>query len=81
MGKRETVNRWLGEINPLIAGRTIREVRYMTDKEQEQFGWHDAAPVLILDNGHLILASADDEGNNAGALFTTFKEMPTIPVI
>jgi hypothetical protein len=81
MNNAETINRWLLDINRKLKGRTIREVRYLSDTECEQLGWTRKAAVLILDNGHQIWPSADDEGNDAGAMFTTFEDLETIPVI
>lgn len=81
MSNAENRNRWLLQINRHLAGRKIREARYLTDKEQESLGWHSKAVVLMLDNGAEIFPSADDEGNDAGALFTTFKDLETIPVM
>ena len=37
--------------------------------------------VIELDNGVLVWPSSDDEGNDAGALFTTDKRVDTLPVI
>ena len=81
MSNAETINRWLLDINRKLQGRTIKEARYLTDAEAEGLGWHRKAVVLILDNGHQIWPSADDEGNDAGAMFTTFEDLETIPVI
>jgi hypothetical protein len=37
--------------------------------------------VLTLDDGTQLYPAADDEGNNAGALFTTLADLDTIPVV
>jgi len=81
MNRAETVKRWTDEVSKLIVGRKIVGFRYLTEQEQQDLDWYAAAPVLVLDDGNQIFASADDEGNNAGALFTTFESMQTIPVI
>ena len=52
-----------------LEGRTITEVRYLTNKEAEQMGWYHRSIVMQLDNGTIIMPSRDDEGNDAGALF------------
>jgi hypothetical protein len=36
---------------------------------------------MILDDGNMIYPSSDDEGNNAGALFTCDPAQPTLPVL
>jgi len=81
MSNQEAVKRWTKDVSKLIVGRTITGFRYLSEKEQEDLGWYRAAPVLMLDDGNQIFASADDEGNDAGALFTTYESMQTIPVI
>ena len=50
------------------------------EKSEEYFGW-DAQPCEIhLDNGTILSPSQDDEGNDAGAIFTNLKDLPCIPV-
>lgn len=81
MSREETTKRWTDEVSKLVVGRKITGFRYLSDKEQDDLGWCHAAPVLMLDDGNQIFASKDDEGNEAGALFTTYETMQTIPVI
>jgi hypothetical protein len=64
-----------------LIGRTIMEVRYLTDEEMESLGWYEKSLVIIFENGEFIFPSADDEGNNAGALFTSWEDLPTMPTI
>jgi len=71
---------WLKLMNDKLAGRKIVKVRIMSDGEMEDLGWMRHSVVLHLDDGNLIYPSADDEGNDAGALFTNDKELPTLPV-
>jgi len=55
-----------------LVGRTIVEVRPMTDEEKYAEGWEHfvGSPlVLILDNGLKLYPSEDEEGNGPGALF------------
>ena len=73
--------RWTAEIKAKLLGKKIVGIRYMTDKEVEHFGWHSKAVVLQLDDGGELIPSMDDEGNNAGALFTNYVGLETIPVI
>ena len=65
----------------LLVGRKIERVRYLTEKERREFGWSQRSLILILDDGTHIWPSADDEGNNAGAFFTTNSNLLTIPTI
>ena len=55
----------------------------MTDEEAENIGWDRKALVIRFDDGSLIFASQDDEGNDAGALFGQTKDGKdlTFPVI
>lgn len=64
-----------------LIGRTIMEVRYLDDGEMEGLGWYEKSLLIIFDNGDYIYASSDDEGNSAGALFTSWEDLPTIPTI
>ena len=82
-GKRTQILKdvWGEEARKELVGRTIIGVRYTTAAEEEELMWYDSGIVLILDNGHLIYPSADDEGNHAGAMHTTFKQLRCIPTI
>lgn len=64
-----TVNHWTSEARGLLQGRTITDVRYMTEEEARQWAWYERPLVLILDNGTELFPSRDDEGNGGGALF------------
>lgn len=75
-----TEKNWIERSEKVLLGRRILKVRYMTQKEAEEMGWENRAIVIGLDNGTVIFPSMDDEGNNAGAIFTTDKDLPTIPV-
>ena len=79
--EHECQNRWLHDIRPILVGRTITAVRYLSDTEADEIGWDHSSIVLELDDGTALWPSADDEGNDAGALFTTNENMQTIPVI
>jgi hypothetical protein len=72
---------WAEVATSKLVGRKIVEARYLTDIELKGLGWHNASIVLLLDDGNYIYPSADDEGNDAGALFTSFPDFDTIPVI
>lgn len=72
---------WDKDVAALLRGRVIVDARYMTTEEQEKVDFRRAGIMLILDNGHILYPSMDDEGNDAGAMFTTFEDLPIIPVI
>ena len=73
--------KWGKDASKKLVGKTIKEVRYLNTKEMEGMYWDNSAPVIFFTDGSYIFPSRDDEGNGAGALFTSFKALPTIPVI
>jgi len=72
---------WAARIGSAVSGKRIVEVRYMTQKEVDALGWSRAAVVFVLNDGHLVWPSSDDEGNDAGAMFSTYENLETFPVI
>lgn len=53
-----------------LIGKTVKAVRPMTKKELNGEGWDGRAGAVIeFDDGTLIYASRDEEGNGPGALF------------
>ena len=72
---------WRDKAAAMLVGRTIKEVRYITGVERDQLGWRSRSLVLLLDDGTYIWPSADDEGNDAGAFFTSNSDLEVIPVI
>jgi hypothetical protein len=80
-----TVERWTKIARDQMLGCLITDVRYMTYAEKKELGWNSKGIVLTLHRigkpDILVFPSRDDEGNDAGALFTTDETNPTIPVI
>ena len=83
---------WSDKAGESLVGRTITGVRYMTAGDAEDLKSPSRSIVLELsakadrpvDEANMpivIWPSSDDEGNNGGALFSTDKELDTIPVI
>jgi hypothetical protein len=72
---------WTKVAADLLVGRTIVKVRYLIDEELDNIGFSSRAVVLQLDNGILVYPARDDEGNDAGALFTTDPKTTTLPVL
>lgn len=72
---------WEKSIKTKLEGRRIVAVRYLTDKEAVDMGWSRASLAIFLDDGNDIVPMSDDEGNDAGALSTSWKDLPTIPVM
>jgi len=76
MGMRD----WSGDATKIFKGKTVRKIEYLTDDEMNHMGWDSRAPVIVFTDGSWIIASSDDEGNEAGALFTSAPKMNVIPV-
>ena len=63
-------------------GLKIVAFRRLTAKEAEAQGWDEGkwqwndGVVLELEDGSLLMPSADWEGNKAGAMFATYKNRP-----
>ena len=72
---------WVDEVSAKLVGRKIVKVRYMSKDEVKDYGWYNAAVLIKLDDGTTLYPMSDDEGNNAGSLATTNKDLPVIPVI
>ena len=71
---------WSGDATKIFKDKTVKKIEYLTDKEMDYMGWYSRAPVIVFTDNSWIIASADDEGNNGGALFTSAREMNVIPV-
>lgn len=55
-----------------IVGRTITEVKAMSQEELDDEGWLVCGPhpvVIVLDSGDKLYCSQDEEGNGPGVLF------------
>lgn len=81
MSNKKLVNRWETKIADKLVGKKIKAVKYLTEKECEDMMWYSRPIVIIFDDDSYIFPMADDEGNNGGALATSFSDLPTIPVI
>lgn len=73
--------RWSSIAADQLLGRKIVKVRYMSAAEQSEMGWYSRPVIMQLDDGNLIWASADEEGNDAGVLFTMNEKQPVLPVL
>jgi hypothetical protein len=64
-----------------LVNRKITAVRYMTQEEADNMGFISRSVVIQLDDGNLVFPVADDEGNDAGALFTMDAKHNVLPVL
>ena len=82
MSKTSIKSKWENQATSAFEGKVVKRIVWLTDKESEDMMWDGSkAPVIEFTDGSWIMASSDDEGNHPGALFTSSKEIPTIPVI
>jgi hypothetical protein len=64
-----------------LRNKTIATCRYMTDKEMQKLGWSKSPLLIMFTDRTIMYASADDEGNEGGSLFTTIAGLEVIPTI
>jgi hypothetical protein len=73
---------WGNLASNFLVGKTIRRVRYLNDRESEDIGWTKNGVVIEFTDGHWIVAMSDDEGNEAGSIWTSSQsEINVIPTI
>jgi len=74
-------NYWTDIAKKHLVGKKIVAVRYLSNDDLEFFMWHSAPLEIQLEDGHWLTPSMDDEGNDGGAVFTTYEKLPCIPTI
>lgn len=52
-----------------LLGKSILNVRYMSEEEANDMMWDKRPIVIVLNDGSFLIPQADDEGNNGGALW------------
>ena len=72
---------WTDLVAKNLVGKKITKVEYIPKEEAEDSMWYKRPIAIQLDDGHWIVPMMDDEGNDGGAMSTTFKDLGTIPVI
>lgn len=72
---------WTEKIAKHLVGKKITKVEYMTRHEMEDNMWYKRPIAIQLDNKYWLVPMMDDEGNDGGAISTTFTDLGTIPVI
>ena len=79
--KESTEKYWTDKVAKHLVGKTITKVEYIGDEEMKDSMWYKKPIAIQLDNKYWLIPMMDDEGNDGGAMSTTFKELGTIPVI
>ena len=72
---------WTDLISKNLVGRKITSVEYLSEVEMKDNGWYKRPIAIQLDNRYWLVPMMDDEGNDGGAVSSTFKDLGTIPVI
>ena len=82
MAKKVSVDEFWNNRAKVLVGKTIKEVRYMTDEEAKDFMWYKKPIVIVFTDGSYIIPQMDDEGNGGGALYGSDDKLtfPTINV-
>ena len=65
--------KWTKYAKDRLVGRKIVKVEYLTSKECEDvFGWYKRPITFTLDDGKIVIAQMDDEGNDGGVLLIEY---------
>jgi len=72
---------WSKESTKALKGAIVKQVRWMTNKEMDEYDWLDSAPVIEFMNGLTVIASRDEVGNSAGALLLNLPDLSVLPRI
>jgi len=81
MSNKELKTEWGRRATKHLVGKKIVQVRYLNKKEMDDLGWDQIPLVMFFNDGSYMFPSRDDEGNDGGSLFTSFKDLSVIPVI
>tara|TARA_Y100000310_G_C20544654_1_gene745023 strand:+ start:324 stop:581 length:258 start_codon:yes stop_codon:yes gene_type:complete len=83
LAKKEVEPYWTGKVEKALLGKKIVKVEFMNPREVENSGWYKRPVCLLLDDGNWIYPMMDDEGNDGGAMGTTYSKegLETIPVL
>jgi hypothetical protein len=73
--KKISVDEFWNKRAQVLVGKTIKEVRYMTDEEAEEAMWYSKPLVIFFTDGTYIFPQKDDEGNDGGAIYGSHNEL------
>ena len=71
--REETAKQWADAAAKILTGRTVKAVRYLTPDEADALGWHRASLSIELDDGTVIIPSADAEYAHAWTIFDVMR--------
>lgn len=85
MKTQNLTQRWTKKAKDNLVGCQILKVEYMSEKDREEMGWYKSPLCMLISKPSgerfWMYSSMDDEGNDAGALFTTIDGYETIPTL
>tara|TARA_R100001443_G_scaffold18245_1_gene29082 strand:- start:7036 stop:7302 length:267 start_codon:yes stop_codon:yes gene_type:complete len=55
-------------ISAALEGAAVTSIRFQTEEEAEEVGWHARPIVICFDNGTEVWATRDPEGNGPGCI-------------
>jgi len=65
--------KWTKVASDILVGRTITKVEYLDLEDTKSvFGWYKRPITFTLDDGKVVVAQMDDEGNDGGVLLVEF---------
>jgi|TARA_R110002020_G_scaffold75774_5_gene192546 hypothetical protein len=77
-----TEAQWTKKIAEKLVGKKIVSVAYMSEADAEKWGWYKRPIMMNLSDGHQLIISQDDEGNDGGSVFTSYDgPIATIPTL
>ena len=81
MVETDLKEKWGKKASDFLVGKTITQVRYLTDQERDGMDFQSSCLAIIFNDNSYIFPMCDDEGNEAGSLSTSNRELEVIPVI
>ena len=70
---KECTKYWTEYAAKRLVGRRITKVEYLNSKDcKNAFGWYKRPVTFTLDNGKVVIAQMDDEGNDGGVLLIEY---------
>ena len=72
---------WKKAVADKLVGKTIKSVEFMSTSKADEWMWSKRPLTIRLSDGHELIISMDDEGNDGGSVFTSYEDLPIIPTL